>query len=97
MQTIYQSKYIRMIINILNKFKYPAIMTTTNNDKGITSFQPSEKFLQVSIAEKIQDVNKSVPYYPLPSNEGYEKFLQSMKKDQCKKDYLIRFLINYYR
>jgi predicted acetyltransferase len=28
-------------------------------------------------------VKNSVPYYPLPSNEGYEKFLQVMKKDQC--------------
>lgn len=53
-------------------------------NKMTSSFQPSEKFLNVSIADKIQDVNKSVPYYPLPSNEGYEKFLQSMKKDQCK-------------
>lgn len=26
-----------------------------------------------------------VPYYPLPSNEGYEKFLQTMKKDICIK------------
>lgn len=53
-------------------------------NKTLSSFQPSEKFLNVSIADKIQDLNKSVPYYPLPSNEGYEKFLQSMKKDQCK-------------
>ncbi len=36
-----------------------------------------------NITEKT-DVHKSVPYYPLPSNEGYEKFLQIMKKDQCK-------------
>jgi hypothetical protein len=30
-----------------------------------------------------------VPYYPLPSNEGYEKFLQKMKKNQCIKYNLI--------
>jgi hypothetical protein len=31
----------------------------------------------------VEKAEKSVPYYPLPSNEGYEKFLQSMKKEQC--------------
>jgi hypothetical protein len=40
------------------------------------------------MTEKVADINKSVPYYPLPSNEGYEKFLQTMKKDQCIKIYL---------
>lgn len=36
-----------------------------------------------SIKDRIIDPNKSIPYYPLPTNEGYEKFLQKMKKDQC--------------
>ncbi len=46
----------------------------------------NQKFLNlnVNVAEKISDPSKSVPYYPLPSNDGYEKFLQTMKKDQCK-------------
>ena len=30
------------------------------------------------------DSKKSIPYYPLPSNEGYEKFLQTQKKELCK-------------
>jgi hypothetical protein len=62
-------------------------------------FIPNEKFLvnkpltqgsststngSPLISDKINDINKVVPYYPLPSNEGYEKFLQTMKKDQCK-------------
>ena len=42
------------------------------------------KFNIFSISERIKDPSKSIPYYPLPSNEGYEKFLQKMKKDQCK-------------
>lgn len=67
------------------------------NSNGSTNntlkFVPQEKFLinlidffifkNANIAEKVGDVNKSIPYYPLPSNEGYEKFLQTMKKDQC--------------
>lgn len=27
---------------------------------------------------------KGVSFYPLPSNENYEKFLQKFKKEQCK-------------
>ena len=55
------------------------------SEKENKKFVPSEKFLNsnVNISEKINDPNKSVPYYPLPSNDGYEKFLQSMKKEQC--------------
>jgi hypothetical protein len=54
-------------------------------NKDNNKFIPSEKFLNtnVNMNEKISDVNKSMPYYPLPSNDGYEKFLQTMKKDQC--------------
>lgn len=61
-----------------------------------TPFIPNEKFISYnfryiifklylfSIKDRIIDPSKSIPYYPLPSNEGYEKFLQKMKKDQCK-------------
>lgn len=61
----------------------------SNSSLSTTPFIPNEKFInmtnkdKINIAEKIIETNKSVPYYPLPSNDGYEKFLQSMKKDQC--------------
>ena len=36
-----------------------------------------------------------MPYYPLPSNDGYEKFLQTMKKDQYQKtQYSVPFLLS---
>jgi hypothetical protein len=53
-----------------------------DDNKNASQFIPSEKFLNASVVDKLEDLNKSIPYYPLPSNEGYEKFLQSMKKDQ---------------
>jgi hypothetical protein len=60
-----------------------------------TNFVPSEKFLNMSIVDRVSDPNKSVPYYPLPSNDHYEKFLQSMKKDQYQKtQYSIPFLLS---
>ena len=46
-----------------------------------------------SIKDKILDFEKTVPYYPLPSNDGYEKFLQKMKKDQCKKIKIVIYFI----
>jgi hypothetical protein len=35
-----------------------------------------------SISEK-EELTKGVSFYPLPSNDEYEKFLQKIKKDQC--------------
>ena len=42
----------------------------------------SGDYKTVSSNEKIEH-SKGVAYYPLPSNDEYEKFLQKIKKDQC--------------
>ena len=34
---------------------------------------------------KIQENEEKVNHYPLPTEEGYEEFLQRKKKNQCKK------------
>ena len=45
---------------------------------------------------KIENLNKdALPYYPLPSNEGYELFLQHAKKDLYKKrQYSFPFMLS---
>ena len=52
-------------------------------------FRPNDKFLLNTESQetpKIENLNKdALPYYPLPTNEGYELFLKVTKKDIYKK------------
>ena len=62
-------------------------------------FRPNDKFLLDSYSQealKIENLNKdALPYYPLPSNEGYELFLQVTKKDLYKKtQYSLPFMLS---
>ena len=66
-------------------------------------FHPNDKFLLHNTLNnnendnpKIKNLNKdALPYYPLPSNEGYELFLQVTKKDQYKKtQYSMPFMLS---
>ena len=38
---------------------------------------------EVKQAREKEELTKGVSFYPLPSNDEYEKFLQKIKKDQC--------------
>ena len=62
-------------------------------------FHPNDKFLLQSPSQetpKIENLNKdALPYYPLPSNEGYELFLKVTKKDIYKKtQYSLPFMLS---
>ena len=61
-------------------------------------FHPQENFILTSQIEppKIESFNKDAqPYYPLPSNEGYELFLKVAKKDLYKQtQYSLPFMIS---
>ena len=62
-------------------------------------FKPNDKFLlnnENFIPPKIENFNKNaLPYYPLPSNEGYESFLKVMKKEQyLKTQYSLPFMFS---
>ena len=61
-------------------------------------FKPNDKFLlnNENFNPKIENFNKNaLPYYPLPSNEGYESFLKVMKKDQyIKTQYSLPFMFS---
>ena len=62
-------------------------------------FQPNDKFLLDAMNQeppKIENLNKdALPYYPLPSNEGYELFLKVTKKDIYKKtQYSLPFMLS---
>ena len=62
-------------------------------------FHPNDKFLldtASSTTPKIESLNKdALPYYPLPSNEGYELFLKVTKKDIYRKtQYSLPFMLS---
>jgi hypothetical protein len=62
-------------------------------------FRPNDKFLLDSVSQdtpKIENLNKdALPYYPLPTNEGYELFLKVTKKDMYKKtQYSLPFMLS---
>ena len=62
-------------------------------------FHPNDKFLldtASTTTPKIESLNKdALPYYPLPSNEGYELFLKVTKKDIYKKtQYSLPFMLS---
>ena len=62
-------------------------------------FHPNDKFLLDNLSQqtpKIENLNKdALPYYPLPSNEGYELFLKVTKKDIYKKtQYSLPFMLS---
>ena len=61
-------------------------------------FHPQENFILTNQIEppKIESFNKDAqPYYPLPSNEGYELFLKVAKKDLYKQtQYSLPFMIS---
>ena len=62
-------------------------------------FHPNDKFLLEKESQettKIENLNKNaLPYYPLPSNEGYELFLKVSKKDIYKKtQYSLPFMLS---
>ena len=62
-------------------------------------FRPNDKFLLDNISNetpKIENLNKdALPYYPLPTNEGYELFLKATKKDMYKKtQYSLPFMLS---
>ncbi len=62
-------------------------------------FHPNDKFLLETPSTntpKIENLNKdALPYYPLPSNEGYELFLKVTKKDIYKKtQYSLPFMLS---
>ena len=61
-------------------------------------FHPNDNFIVEAPEEtpKIENLNKdALPYYPLPSNEGYELFLKVAKKDLYKKtQYSFPFMLS---
>ena len=62
-------------------------------------FRPNDQFLLDSVSQdtpKIENLNKdALPYYPLPTNEGYELFLKVTKKDMYKKtQYSLPFMLS---
>ena len=62
-------------------------------------FKPNDKFLLDNASQeapKIESFNKdALPYYPLPSNEGYELFLKVTKKELYKKtQYSLPFMLS---
>jgi hypothetical protein len=62
-------------------------------------FHPNDKFLldtASTTTPKIESLNKdALPYYPLPSNEGYELFLKVTKKDIYRKtQYSLPFMLS---
>lgn len=62
-------------------------------------FRPNDKFLldtESHETPKIENLNKdALPYYPLPTNEGYELFLKVTKKDIYKKtQYSLPFMLS---
>ena len=66
--------------------KYDKSYNSVEKIQEQLSFKPNDKFLlnnENFIPPKIENFNKNaLPYYPLPSNEGYESFLKVMKKEQ---------------
>ena len=61
-------------------------------------YNPNENYIIETPTEtpKIENLNKdALPYYPLPSNEGYELFLKVAKKDLYKKrQYSFPFMLS---
>ena len=81
--------------------KYDKPYNTTEKIKEQLSFKPNSDFLLKDTfyneePEKILNFNKNaLPYYPLPSNEGYETFLKVMKKEQYSKtQYSLPFMLS---
>ena len=60
------------------------------------SFQTPENLQQQHQPPSSNTLNKNAtPYYPLPSNEGYEMFLKTMKKNQyIKTQYSLPFMLS---
>ena len=81
--------------------KYDKPYNTTEKIKEQLSFKPNSDFLLKDTfyneePEKVLNFNKNaLPYYPLPSNEGYETFLKVMKKEQYSKtQYSLPFMLS---
>ena len=83
--------------------KYDKPYNTTEKIKEQLSFKPNSDFLlkdsfynEKEEPEKVLNFNKNaLPYYPLPSNEGYETFLKVMKKEQYSKtQYSLPFMLS---
>ena len=84
-----------------NYFRQNKYDKSYNSIEKITEqiFHPNDKFLlEKDIQEntKIENLNKNaLPYYPLPTNEGYELFLKVSKKDIYKKtQYSLPFMLS---
>ena len=79
--------------------KYDKSYNSVEKIQEQLSFKPNDKFLlnnENFIPPKIENFNKNaLPYYPLPSNEGYESFLKVMKKEQyLKTQYSLPFMFS---
>ena len=79
--------------------KYDKSYNSVEKIQEQLSFKPNDKFLLNNdnfIPPKIENFNKNaLPYYPLPSNEGYESFLKVMKKEQyLKTQYSLPFMFS---
>ena len=81
--------------------KYDKPYNTTEKIKEQLSFKPNSDFLLKDTfyneePEKVLNFNKNaLPYYPLPSNEGYETFLKVMKKElYSKTQYSLPFMLS---
>jgi hypothetical protein len=93
----YRNNYYKKNNNYYRQNKYDKF----NSIEKITEkiFQPNDKFLlstPIDESVKIESLNKdALPYYPLPSNEGYEIFLQVSKKEIYKKtQYSLPFMLS---
>lgn len=70
------------------------LTNTSPQDISQNTLHPGIKSAIEKIKQKEQASNIT-PYYPLPSNEGYEKFLSHQKKDiYYKTQYSINFLLS---
>ena len=81
--------------------KYDKPYNTSEKINEQLSFKPNSEFLLkdkyfLEEPEKVLNFNKNaLPYYPLPSNEGYETFLKVMKKEQYSKtQYSLPFMLS---
>ena len=84
-----------------NYFRQNKYDKSYNSIEKITEqiFHPNDKFLlekETQETTKIENLNKNaLPYYPLPTNEGYELFLKVSKKDIYKKtQYSLPFMLS---
>ena len=89
-QYYHQNKYDKSY-NSIEKITEQIFHPSENNNYIIETPPPVE-----SPPPKIEKLNKdALPYYPLPSNEGYELFLKFAKKDLYKKrQYSFPFMLS---